>query len=74
MVEPEGAFYIFVQAPNGDEQALLQAAHACNILLVGGAAFGYPGYARISFCVSFEKINRSLTAFEKMADLLGIGR
>lgn len=48
----------------------LKKAHECNILLVGGSFFGYVGYARISFCVSHEKILRSLTAFEKLAELM----
>lgn len=72
MKEPEGAFYLFVKAPGGDEEAFLTAAHDCNILLVGGTAFEYPGYARISFCVSFDKIRRSLTAFEKLAEKLKV--
>jgi aspartate aminotransferase len=67
VIEPEGAFYIFMKAPEGDEERLLNAAHDCNILLVGGSAFGYSGYARISFCVSSDKIKRSIPAFEKLA-------
>lgn len=72
MNEPEGAFYLFVKAPGGDEEAFLAAAHDCNILLVGGTAFEYPGYARISFCVSFDKIRRSLPAFERLAEKLKV--
>ena len=70
VVPPSGAFYIFVKAPGGDEQKFLEKAHKCNILLVGGSFFGYSGYARISFCVSHEKILRSLPAFEKLAKLM----
>ncbi len=73
-VSPEGAFYIFVKAPDGDECRLLEAAHECNILLVGGSAFGYSGYARISFCVSYDKIKRSLPAFGKLAELIHLRR
>lgn len=73
-VSPEGAFYIFVKAPDGDERRLLEAAHECNILLVGGSAFGYSGYARISFCVSYDKIKRSLPAFGKLAELIHLRR
>ncbi len=72
MKEPEGAFYLFVKVPGGDEKAFLSAAHSCNILLVGGTAFEYPGYARISFCVSFNKIRRSLPAFERLAKKLKV--
>lgn len=70
VVPPSGAFYIFIKAPGGDEKRFLEKAHECNILLVGGSFFGYVGYARISFCVSHEKILRSLTAFEKLAELM----
>lgn len=70
VVPPSGAFYIFVKAPGGDEKKFLEKAHECNILLVGGSFFGYSGYARISFCVSHEKILHSLSAFEKLAKLM----
>lgn len=70
VVPPSGAFYIFIKAPGGDEKRFLEKAHECNILLVGGSFFGYVGYARISFCVSHEKILRSLAAFEKLAELM----
>lgn len=71
-IPPQGAFYIFVKTPGGDEKEFLKAAHACRILLVGGSAFGYPGYARISFCVSYDKIKRSLPAFEKLAGMMDL--
>ncbi len=71
-IPPQGAFYIFVKAPGGDEEGFLKAAHACRILLVGGSAFDYPGYARISFCVSYEKIKGSLPAFEKLAEMMNL--
>ncbi|MDO4502052.1 MAG: pyridoxal phosphate-dependent aminotransferase [Coriobacteriia bacterium] len=73
--EPQGAFYLFVKAPGAaspqaNEDALLEAARANNVLLVGGSAFGCPGYARISFCVSPDKVRRSLPAFTAIANAL----
>ncbi len=70
VVPPQGAFYLFVKAPKEDEEAFLKAAHTCKILMVGGRAFDYPGYVRISFCVSEEKIRNSLRAFEKLAGMV----
>jgi aspartate aminotransferase len=34
---------------------------------VPGDSFGYPGYIRISYCVSTEMIEKSLPSFEKLA-------
>lgn len=75
VAEPQGAFYLFVKAPGSgtpqqNEDALLAAAHSHNVLLVGGSAFGCPGYARISFCVAPDKVKRSLPAFSKIAQTL----
>ena len=70
VIPPQGAFYLFVKAPGGDEETFLEAAHNCNILMIGGSAFDYPGYARISFCASEDKIRCSLLAFEKLAELV----
>ena len=36
--------------------------------LVPGDSFGYPGYVRISYCVSTEMIEKSLPSFEKLAN------
>lgn len=74
ILNPQGAFYMFMKAPKGDEERLLRLAHECHILLVGGTAFHYPGYARVSFCVSFDVIQRSIPAFEKLAEMLQLGR
>ena len=67
-VYPKGAFYLFVKAPMDDDKEFCEIAKKYNILLVPGSSFSYPGYVRISYCVSNEMIKRSLVAFEKLAD------
>ena len=67
--KPDGAFYLFVKAPNGDANAFSQKAKLeHNLLVVPGDGFGCPGYLRLSYCVSNEMIRRSLPAFKAMID------
>lgn len=66
-VEPQGAFYLWVKSPVADDKEFAAAAKKHNILLVPGSSFAGPGYVRISYCVSYEQITRSLTAFEALA-------
>ncbi|GKX65095.1 pyridoxal phosphate-dependent aminotransferase [Inconstantimicrobium mannanitabidum] len=67
-VKPQGAFYLFPKSLIEDDKAFCDAAKEFNLLLVPGSAFGCPGYFRIAYCVSFEKIEKSLEAFTKLAD------
>ncbi len=71
-IKPQGAFYLMVQAPGGDDAEFVQHAKKYNILLVGGKGFGAPGYVRIAYCCSPDQITRSLPAFEKLAKEYGI--
>jgi len=66
--KPEGAFYLFVIVMLEDDIAFADSAKKYNILVVPGTAFGYPGYFRISYCISYEKIEKSLGAWNKLAD------
>jgi len=67
VVRPDGAFYLFVKALEEDSRAFCEKAKGYDLLIVAGDSFGFPGYARISYCVSTEMIERSLPAFEKLA-------
>ncbi len=69
--KPDGAFYLFVEVPGGDDFGFcMKAKEEHNLLVVPGTGFDCPGYMRLSYCVSNEMIRRSLPAFEKMiADL-----
>ena len=67
--KPDGAFYLFVEAPNGDGRAFSQKAKVeHNLLVVPGEEFECPGFMRLSYCVSNEMIRRSLPAFQAMID------
>ncbi len=61
---PGGAFYIFPKAPGGDDVAFINKLKAHRVLVVPGSGFGSPGYFRISYCVTDEKIAGALPAFE----------
>ena len=65
--KPDGAFYLFVKAPNGDAVGFSQKAKLeHNLLVVPGDGFGCPGFMRLSYCVSGDMIRRSLPAFKAM--------
>lgn len=63
---PDGAFYLFVKAPDGDAPAFSEKAKKYEILLVPGDDFGGPGWARLAYCVKKETIVNALPAFEKL--------
>lgn len=71
-IRPQGAFYLWVKSPVPDEEAFVQAAKKYHILFVKGSAFACPGYVRIAYCVSYERIEKSLPAFEKLAAEFGL--
>ena len=67
--KPDGAFYLFVKAPNGDANAFSEKAKLeHNLLVVPADGFGCPGFFRLSYCVSNDMIRRSLPAFKAMIE------
>lgn len=71
-VQPDGAFYLFVRSPETDANAFCERAKKYDLLLVPGDDFGCEGYVRIAYCVSPERIERSLPSFEKLAKEYGL--
>ena len=67
-VKPQGAFYLFPKSLIPDDKAFAEAAKKYNLLIVPGSSFGCPGYFRLSYCISYEKIEKSLQAFTKLAE------
>lgn len=67
-VEPKGTFYLFPRTLIADDVAFCEKAKDFDLLLVPGSGFGCPGHMRISYCVPTERIQRSLPAFQKLAD------
>lgn len=66
--KPDGAFYLFIKSPEVDANAFCEKAKKYELLLVPGDDFGFPGYVRISYCVSTEMIERSLPSFKKLIE------
>ncbi len=65
-VRPQGAFYLFPKALIDDDVEFVKRAMKYNLLLVPGSGFGCPGHFRMSYCVKFDMIERSIPAFEKL--------
>lgn len=68
VVPPDGAFYLFVKAPEKNAAAFCEKAKKYEILIVPGDDFGYPGYVRISYCVAMETIEKSLYGFKRLIE------
>lgn len=68
MAKPDGAFYLFINAPGGDAVAFSEKAKQKDLLLVPGDGFGCPGYFRICYCVSYEMIQKSLPVFKQLLE------
>lgn len=66
VARPDGAFYLFVQAPGGDAVAFSARARQQDLLLVPGDDFGCPGWLRICYCVRYETITNSLPIFRNL--------
>ncbi len=72
-VKPDGAFYLFLRAPQGDSAAqFCEKAKKHEIMLVPSDSFGIPGYARLAYCASEKTVNNSLPAFKKLAEEYGL--
>jgi aspartate aminotransferase len=70
-IKPEGAFYLMVKAPV-EEAEFVSMAKKYHILFVGTGGFGAPGYVRIAYCCSYEKIVNSMPAFKALAEECGL--
>lgn len=68
IVEPGGTFYMFPKALESDAKAFSDKAKALDLLLVPSDSFGVPGHFRISYCIPTEKVERSISVFQKLAE------
>jgi len=71
-VYPDGAFYLWLKVPDGDDAAFSQRAKSYNLLVVPGSGFAGPGYVRLAYCVGADTIRASLPAFKKLAADYGL--
>ena len=68
IIKPEGAFYLFIKSPSGDATEFCERAKGQEIIIVPSDDFGIGGYARLSYCVKTEQIERSLPAFKALIE------
>lgn len=68
-IKPDGAFYLFIKSPDADAISFYEKAKEFDILLVPCDDFGIEGYLRLAYCVSKEKILKSLPFFEKLSKI-----
>lgn len=68
-MKPEGTFYLFPKSPIDNDVKFCEDAKKFNILAVPGSTFGCPGYFRLSYCISYEKVEKSLKAFDNLMKL-----
>jgi len=66
VAKPDGAFYLFIEAPNGNSEEFSQKAKEHDVLVVPGAGFGTKTHLRLSYCVDTEKCKKALPVFEKL--------
>jgi len=67
-VKPQGAFYMLVKSPVANEQDFVNEGKKHHIIMVSTSSFGCPGYVRLAYCIPYETIERSLPAFQKLAE------
>ena len=66
VAKPDGAFYLFIEAPNGNSEEFSEKAKEHDVLVVPGAGFGTKSHLRLSYCVDTEKCEKALPIFEKL--------
>ncbi len=64
-LKPRGAFYLFPEAPGGDDLSFVERLKEENILAVPGRGFGRAGYFRLAFCVSEPVIAAAAPGFAR---------
>ena len=70
--KPDGAFYLFFEAPCGISAPEFSdfAKERYNVLVVPGDSFGCPNWLRLSYCVETERIKNALPRLKQIIDHL----
>lgn len=68
VAKPAGAFYLFIESPDGDSELFSERAKEYNMLVVPGTGFGSKAHMRLSYCVETEKCEKSLDVFKEMME------
>ena len=69
VVEPKGAFYMMLPVADDDQAWCDEAISDAHVATVPGSAFGTPGYARISYANSTERLREAVDRLDEY-DLL----
>ncbi len=64
IAEPKGAFYMMLPVDDDDQAWCDAAISDAHVATVPGSAFGTPGYARISYAKSKERLEEALDRLE----------
>ena len=62
--KPEGAFYMMLPVAEDDQAWCDEAISEAHVATVPGSAFGTPGYARISYANSKERLREAIDRLE----------
>ena len=62
--EPQGAFYMMPAVADDDQAWCEQAIEEAHVATVPGSAFGSPGYARISYANSKDRLREAVTRLD----------
>ena len=72
VAKPNGAFYIFPEAPGGDGDAFVAEAIKNNLLIIPGSVFSEKKtHFRVSFAAPEETIKQGLEMLHRLADAWG---
>lgn len=69
LTTPEGAFYMMLPVADDDTAWAEEAIEAAHVATVPGSAFGTPGYARLSYANSKDRLREAVDRLDE-ADLL----
>jgi aspartate aminotransferase len=64
IAEPKGAFYMMLPVADDDQAWCDEAISEAHVATVPGSAFGTPGYARISYANSKERLQEAIDRLE----------
>ena len=65
VVEPEGAFYMMLPVDDDDQAWCKTAIGDAHVATVPGSAFGTPGYARVSYANSTERLLEAVSRLDE---------
>lgn len=67
-IHPDGAFYLFMRSLEPDDTKFCDIAKQERLIMAPGTAFGGPGFVRISYCVPYDVVERSIPSFQRLYD------